>query len=217
MPRRHRPLCCADGPGSVGRCRAACPIMRDIMGQVRLLCPCRPPGAAAQMPPPSSVSRSDVRGVGGGSRSRTPPPALPIQRPPYPPRRGRGGLRRLRLLGPRRLLPPVVAPRPIAQETRRRRAKAERRRKRPPLRGRTQRPPLPPHAARGGAGRLRLRGAKHFLGAGAAGKDRRRAVGSARASPAGAAAPPRYHTPRPCLPPLACERQKTPPPPPKKM
>ena len=140
------------------------------------------------------------------AHSHAAPSAPTIPTPPIPP--ARGGLCRLRLLGPRRSF---LRSSPRADRTGDKASKSQSRvdaqKTSPP--GAHSMPPLtPPRLRRRGAGRLRLRGAKHFLGAGAAGKDRTARVGAARASPAGAAAPPRYHTPRPCLPPWPCKNKR---------
>ena len=90
-------------------------------------------------------------------------PGAPNPTPPIPPTPGARGA--LSASPPRAAATPSSGRRTAPDHTgdRASKARTKRRRKRPPLRGRTQRPPLPPHAARGGAGRLRLRGAKHFL------------------------------------------------------
>ena len=134
-------------------------------------------------------------------------PGAPNPTPPIPPTPGARGA--LSASPPRAAATPSSGRRTAPDQTgdRASKARTKRRRKRPPLRGRIQRPPLPPRT-RGGRSASPPRCKTFSLGAGAAGKDRTARVGAARASPTGAAAPPRYHTPRPCLPPWPRKSKK---------
>ena len=153
------------------------------------------------------------RRVGGGSRPRTPPQRSgPSRRPPYPPRGARGA-------------PSPSAPRAAAVPSSGRRAapnhtedkasksqnQAEAQKTSPP--GAHPTPPLtPPRRGRGGAGRLRRRGTKHFpwRGGGEKESQARGRVGKGKPCGRGGSALVPHAAPLP--PSLGLRKAKAPPP-----
>ena len=172
-----------------------------IIGRVRLLLRLCPSGAAAHRPPPSSVSRFGFRRVGGGSRTRTPPPTRVNTTPPKTPTpRARGAPSPS---APRAAAAPSSGRRAAPHQTGNKASKSQNPKdaqKTSAPRAHSTPPLTPPRRGRGGAGRLRRRGIRFFSPGGAAGKDSTaRVVGKA---------PLRRFAALPSS--LAAQKQKTP-------